>query len=84
MTTRIVQANKAELSFGNRPHPSEPMSFSVAIGCPQVPDFSVISVRQIEFLRTTGAYNSCNRACIAASAFSILWMLPQRFPAKSE
>jgi hypothetical protein len=53
MTTRIVQANKAQLSFGNRPHPSEPMSFSVAIGCAHVPDFSVISVRQIEFLRTT-------------------------------
>ena len=54
MTIRIVQANKAELSFGNRPHHCRPMSFSVAIGCAQVPGFSVISIRQMGFLRTTG------------------------------
>jgi len=35
----------------------------VAIGCAQVPDFSVISVRQMGFLRTTTAShgNSPNR-----------------------
>jgi hypothetical protein len=49
MTTRIVQANKAELSFGSRPHHRRHRCRSPWRLDALNRDFSAISVRQMEF-----------------------------------
>jgi hypothetical protein len=61
MTTRIVQANKAELSFGSRPHHRRHRCRSPWRLDALNPDFSAISVRQMEFLRTTAVQRDRTR-----------------------